>query len=132
MITFTKTRSAADYISHHTSSDLTRSRALVLLKRLGVAEAALAATDGDPGLVHSLLRGLVLTVRDPHGSPPTPTIPTSPPSPPWATHPPRHPPASSTNSSPGCYGPASPPPCRYRDTPANRPTPGRAAAQRAA
>jgi hypothetical protein len=64
MITFTKTRSAADYISHHTSSDLARSRALVLLKRLGVAEAALAATNGDPGLVHSLLRGLVLTVRE--------------------------------------------------------------------
>src|SRR5690349_7431395 len=64
MITFTKTRHAADYISHHTSSDLARSRALVLLKRLGVAEAALAATNGDPGLVHSLLRGLVLTVRE--------------------------------------------------------------------
>jgi hypothetical protein len=64
MITFTKTRTAAGYISRHTTSDLTRSRALVLLKRLGVCEAALAATDGDPGLFHSLLRGLVLTVRE--------------------------------------------------------------------
>jgi hypothetical protein len=64
MITFTKTRAAADYISHHTTSDLTRSRALVLLKRLRVCEAVLAATDGDPGLVHSLLHGLALTVRE--------------------------------------------------------------------
>jgi hypothetical protein len=64
MITFTKTRSAADYISRHTTSDLTRSRALVLLKRLGVCEAALAATGGDPGLAHSLLRGLVLTAGE--------------------------------------------------------------------
>lgn len=64
MITFTKTRSAADYISRHTSSDLARSRALVLLKRLGVCEAALAAADSDPGLLHSLLQGLVLTVRE--------------------------------------------------------------------
>jgi hypothetical protein len=55
MIRFAKTRAAADYISRHTASDLTRSRALVLLKRLGVCEAA---------LVHSLLRGLVLTVRE--------------------------------------------------------------------
>jgi hypothetical protein len=64
MITFTKTRSAADYISRHTTSDLARSRALVLLKRLRVCEAALTATDGDPSLAHSLLRGLVLTVRE--------------------------------------------------------------------
>jgi hypothetical protein len=64
MITFTKTRTAADYISRHTSSDLTRSRALVLLTRLGVREAALATADGDPGLAYSLLRGLVLTVEE--------------------------------------------------------------------
>jgi len=64
MITFTKTRSAADYISRHITSDLARSRALVLLKRLRVCEAALTATDGDPSLAHSLLRGLVLTVRE--------------------------------------------------------------------
>ena len=64
MITFTKTRSAADYISRHTGSDPARSRALVLLKRLGVCEAALAAADGDPGLAQSLLRSLVLTVRE--------------------------------------------------------------------
>jgi hypothetical protein len=64
MTTFTKTRSAADYISRHTSSDLARSRALVLLKRLGVCEAALAAAGGDPGLGASLLRGLALTVRE--------------------------------------------------------------------
>jgi hypothetical protein len=64
MITFTKTRSAADYISRHTTSDLARSRALVLLKRLRVCEAALTATDGDPSLAHSLLRGLMLTVRE--------------------------------------------------------------------
>ena len=64
MITFTKTRSAAEHISHHASSDLARTRALVLLKRLGVCEAALAATDGDPGLVRSLLKGLALTVGE--------------------------------------------------------------------
>jgi hypothetical protein len=64
MITFTKTRSAADYISRHTTSDLARSRALVLLKRLRVCEAALAAEDGDPALAHGLLRGLVRTVRE--------------------------------------------------------------------
>ena len=63
MITFTKTRSAAGYISRHTTSELTQSRALVLVKRLGVCEAALAAEDGDPALAHSLLRGLVRTVR---------------------------------------------------------------------
>ena len=63
MITFTKTRSAAHYISRHTTSDLTQSRALVLVKRLGVCEAALAAADGDPALAHGLLRGLVRTVR---------------------------------------------------------------------
>jgi hypothetical protein len=64
MIRFAKTRAAADYISRHTASDLTRSRALVLLKRLGVCDAALEAEYGDPVLVHSLLRGLVLTVRE--------------------------------------------------------------------
>jgi hypothetical protein len=64
MITFTKTRSAADYISRHTTSDLVRSRALVLVKRLGVCEAALGADDGDPALARGLLRGLVRTVRE--------------------------------------------------------------------
>jgi hypothetical protein len=64
MIRFAKTRAAADYISRHTASDLTRSRALVLLKRLGVCEAALAAERGDRGLVQGLLGGLVLTVRE--------------------------------------------------------------------
>jgi hypothetical protein len=64
MITFTKTRSAADYISRHTTSYLARSRALVLVKRLGVCEAALAAEDGDPAVAYGLLRGLVRTVRE--------------------------------------------------------------------
>jgi hypothetical protein len=64
MITFTMTRSAADYISRHTSSDLARSHALVLLKRLGSCEAALAAVGGDQRLAQSLLRGLVLCVEE--------------------------------------------------------------------
>jgi hypothetical protein len=91
MITFIKTRSAADYISRHTTSDLTQSRALALVKRLGVCEAALAAADGDPALAHGLLRGLVRTVRElagPAWLSANTDDPTSPPSPAWTTHPP--------------------------------------------
>jgi hypothetical protein len=111
MITFTKTRSAADYISRHTTSDLARSRALVLVKRLGVCEAALAAEDGDPALAYGLLRGLVRTVRELAG-PTWLSANTDDPDiarlhSPWTTHPPPHPRLTSTNSSPGCYGPAS-------------------------
>jgi hypothetical protein len=119
MITFTKTRSAADYISRHTTSDLTRSRALVLLKRLGVCEAALAATGGDPGLAHSLLRGLVPTAgelagpawRSANTDDPDIAAFTA-----WATHPPLHPPLTSTSSSPGCCGRAPHPPSRAAQT----------------
>lgn len=64
MRTFTKTRAAADYIGRHTSSDLTRHRALILLHQLRSCEAALA-TEGDiPVAVHGLLRALVLAVRE--------------------------------------------------------------------
>jgi hypothetical protein len=124
MITFTKTRSAADYISRHTTSDLTQSRALVLVKRLGVCEAALAAADGDPALAHGLLRGLVRTVRELAGpawlsaNTDDPDIAASPP---WTTHPPPHPRPTSTNSSPGCYGPASHPRCRHSGKPGQPP-----------
>jgi len=127
MITFTKTRSAADYISRHTTSDLARSRALVLLKRLRVCEAALTATDGDPSLAHSLLRGLVLTVRELAG-------------PAWlaantddpdiaaftalASAPTPHPRSASTNSSPVCYGPATHPRSLYGGKPGQPPGPG--------
>ena len=112
MITFTKTHSAACYISRHASSDIGRCRALVLLKRLGACEAALAAAGGGPGLAPSLLGGLALTVRELVGSA-------------WlsartddsgiaaftaldSTPAPR-PPTTSTRHSPGCCGPASRP-----------------------
>jgi uncharacterized protein (DUF2267 family) len=64
MTTFTKTRAAADFICRHASSALTRHRALELLQQLGSCEAALA-TEGDiPVAVQSLLRSLVLAVRE--------------------------------------------------------------------
>jgi uncharacterized protein (DUF2267 family) len=64
MRTFTKTRAAADFICRHTSSDLTRHRALELLKQLRSCEAALAAEGDMPVVAQSLLRALVLTVRE--------------------------------------------------------------------
>jgi hypothetical protein len=63
MITFTMTRSAADQIGGRTSSAFARAQALVLLKRLGSCETALAAVGEDQRLVQSLLRGLVLCVE---------------------------------------------------------------------
>jgi uncharacterized protein (DUF2267 family) len=64
MRAFTKTRAAADYICRHASSDLTRRRALILLQQLRCCEAAPAAGGNTPVEVHSLLRSLVLTVRE--------------------------------------------------------------------
>lgn len=65
MNTLSKTRAAAQYAARHAANDLTRHRAAVLLKRLGVAEAALAGTGGRlPVTVAGLLRALVLAVRD--------------------------------------------------------------------
>ena len=64
MGTFTKTRAAADYICRHTSSTLTCHRALKLLRQLRSCEAALAEEGDLPVAVHSLLRALVLTVRE--------------------------------------------------------------------
>jgi uncharacterized protein (DUF2267 family) len=61
---FTKTRAAADYIRRHASSDLTSHRALELLEQLRSCEAALAAEGDVPVAVQSLLRALVLTVRE--------------------------------------------------------------------
>jgi hypothetical protein len=64
MRAFTKIRTATDYICRHTSSDLTRHRALILLHQLRSCEAALA-TEGDiPPAVQGLLRDLVFTVRE--------------------------------------------------------------------
>lgn len=61
---FTKTRTAADYIRRHTSSDLTCHRVVELLTQLRSCEAALA-TEGDmPVAMQSLLRSLILTVRE--------------------------------------------------------------------
>jgi uncharacterized protein (DUF2267 family) len=64
MSRFTKTRAAADYICRHSSSDLTRHRALELLTQLRSCEAALAAEGDTPLVAQSLLRALVLTVRE--------------------------------------------------------------------
>lgn len=64
MRTFTKTRAAADYICRHTSSNLTRHRALNLLQQLRSCEAALATSGDIPVVAHSSLRSLVLTVRE--------------------------------------------------------------------
>jgi hypothetical protein len=65
MATFGKTRAAADYICRHTSSDLTRYRALVLLARLRSCEAALDTVTGDmPVLVKDQFLDLAHTVRD--------------------------------------------------------------------
>lgn len=65
---FTKTRAAADYICRHTSSTLTCHRALKLLKQLGSCEAALTAEGDMPVAVQSLLRSLVITVREMTGT----------------------------------------------------------------
>lgn len=64
MRAFTKTRAAADYICRHTSSNLTRHRALILLHQLSDCEAVLATEGAMPPVVHGLLRDLVLTVRE--------------------------------------------------------------------
>jgi hypothetical protein len=63
--TVAKTRTAARYAIRHTNSDLTHTRAAVLLKRLHACDAALASGNGDvPAIVHSVLRSLVLAARD--------------------------------------------------------------------
>lgn len=65
MTAFSKTRAAAQYAARHSASDLARTRAAVLLQRLGVAEAALTGTTGQmPATVAGLLRALVLATRD--------------------------------------------------------------------
>jgi hypothetical protein len=62
---FPKIRTAAVYVASDGPSDLARSRAVVLLKRLRACEAALAGGNGEiPAPAPGRLRGLVLAARD--------------------------------------------------------------------
>ena len=64
MSTLATTRAATEYAARHARSELARTRAAVLLARLGVCEAAITGGDGQPPVLAGLLRGLVLAVRD--------------------------------------------------------------------
>ncbi|MGH3254245.1 MAG: hypothetical protein ACRDOU_02385 [Streptosporangiaceae bacterium] len=48
MSAFAKTRAAAEYAARHARTELIRTRAAVLLARLGACEAAMADGDGQP------------------------------------------------------------------------------------
>jgi hypothetical protein len=62
--TFPKTRAAAGYTARHGQTELARTRAIALLKRLSACEAAVAGASGQPPAVAGLPRGLVLAARD--------------------------------------------------------------------
>lgn len=65
MSTFAKTRAAAEYAARHCRTELTRTRAAVLLQRLSACEAALAGGNGQlPVTAAGLLRSLALAVGD--------------------------------------------------------------------
>lgn len=68
MSSFGKTRAVASYAVQRGHTELTRTRALVLLQHLADCEAALAGTDGSgqqpPTTTAGLLRSMVLAVRD--------------------------------------------------------------------
>ena len=60
-----KTRAAAGYIAGTGPGELARTRATILLARLGACEDILPGGEGDvPAALHGLLRDLVLAVRD--------------------------------------------------------------------
>jgi hypothetical protein len=62
---FPKTRAAAGYIAGTGPGELARTRAAILLARLGACEDILPGGEGDvPAALHGLLRDLMLAVRD--------------------------------------------------------------------
>ena len=65
MSVFPKTRAAAGYIAGTGPGELARTRAAILLARLGACEDILTGGEGDvPAALHGLLRDLMLAVRD--------------------------------------------------------------------
>lgn len=65
MSVFPKTRAAAGYIAGTGPGELARTRATILLARLGACEDILPGGEGDvPAALHGLLRDLMLAVRD--------------------------------------------------------------------
>ena len=65
MSVFPKTRAAAGYIAGTGPGELARTRAAILLARLGACEDILPGGEGDvPAALHGLLRDLMLAVRD--------------------------------------------------------------------
>ena len=65
MSVFPKTRAAAGYIAGTGPGELARTRAAILLARLGACEDILSGGEGDvPAGLRGLLRDLVLAVRD--------------------------------------------------------------------
>jgi len=71
MSVFPKTRAAAGYIAAAGPGELARTRAAILLARLGTCDDILpGGAGGDvPAALHGLLRDLMQAVRDPAGPP---------------------------------------------------------------